>query len=125
MRNIIYDLPDPEFVNELRRLGGVPVEVLDNAELLQLLLPLLRANFAVTQTYRYLEGLPLRCRITAVGGQQDENVTREQLASWQELTRGDFSFHRLPGSHFFLHTSKAMMLEIIAHKLARLGNGTS
>ena len=65
------------FVEELRRLGGAPAKVLDSAELLQLMLPLLRADFAVTQAYKYSEGPPLGCPLTAIGGLEDGEATRE------------------------------------------------
>jgi medium-chain acyl-[acyl-carrier-protein] hydrolase len=122
-RDPTYDLPDAEFIEELRRLGGTPAEVLDNAELLHLMLPLLRADFTLVQTYRYAEGPPLVCPLTAVGGLEDEEVTPEHLAPWRELTSGASSLHMLPGDHFFLHTSQALLLEIVARQLANLGDG--
>jgi len=71
-REITYDLPEPEFIEELRRRGGTPTEVLGHEELLHLLLPLLRADFAVIETYSYAEGPPLDCPLTAFGGLEDE-----------------------------------------------------
>jgi medium-chain acyl-[acyl-carrier-protein] hydrolase len=122
-RDITYNLPDPEFVEELRRLKVTPAEVLEHEELLHLMLPLLRADFAATQTYTYAEGLRLGCPLTAVGGLEGEEVTREHLVPWREMTTGAFSLHMLPGDHFFLHTSRDMLLEILARHLARLGDG--
>jgi len=119
-REITYTLPDPEFIEELRRLNGTPQEVLDHAELLQLILPLLRADFAAIQTYTYVEGPRLECQLTAVGGRDDVEVTREHLAPWGELTTGAFSLQIIPGDHFFLHASQNMLLEIIARQLAPL-----
>lgn len=121
--DLTYDLPDPEFIEELRRLKGTPPEVLDNNELLHLVLPLLRADFAAIQTYKYEEGRPLACPITVVGGLMDEEVTREHLAGWREVTTGNFSLHMVPGDHFFVHTSQDILLEILALHLARLGAG--
>ncbi|HEX8092144.1 MAG TPA: thioesterase domain-containing protein, partial [Blastocatellia bacterium] len=46
-----YNLPEPEFIEELRRINGTPQAVLDNEELMQLFLPVLRADFEVCQTY--------------------------------------------------------------------------
>lgn len=122
---VTYNLSDREFVEELRRLKGTPPEVLAHAELLQLVLPLLRADFAVTQTYSYLEGPPLGCPLTAFGGLDDGEASREHLALWRELTTGDFTLHMLPGDHFFLHTSRPVLLETIARQLARLREGGS
>lgn len=124
-RAITYDLPEPEFVEELRRLRGTPAEVLDNQELLQLMLPLLRADFAITQTYRYREGPPLACPFTVFGGLEDEDVRPESLPPWREHTSGEFSLHMLPGGHFFLHTAQAALLETIAGQLRRPAGGAA
>lgn len=115
---ITYNLPEPEFVEELRRLKGTPPEVLGNAELLQIMLPLLKADFEAVQTYSHQEGPPLDCPLTAVGGLGDEDVPREHLTPWRELTTGAFSLHMLRGDHFFLHTSQNALLEIVARQLA-------
>jgi medium-chain acyl-[acyl-carrier-protein] hydrolase len=116
-RVITYDLPDRQFVEELRRLGGTPAEVLENEELLRLMLPLLRADFAVAQTYSYADGPPLDCPLTAFGGLQDEGVERESVAPWGEYTTASFALYMLPGDHFFLHASQGALLEIVAREL--------
>lgn len=114
---ITHDLPEPEFVEELRRLGGTPAEVLENDELLRLMLPLLRADFSVTQTYNHTEGPPLDCPLTVFGGLRDKEVSRESLALWGEYMTARFSLHMLPGDHFFLHSSRGALLEIVAREL--------
>lgn len=60
----------------------------------------------------------------AVGGLQDEEVTREHLVPWREVTTDAFSLHMLPGDHFFLHTSQDVLLELITRHIARLCDGT-
>lgn len=119
-RDLTYNLPEREFIEELRRLKGTPPEVLANPELLQLMLPMLRDDFAVTQTYRHQEGPPLWSPFTVFGGLDDEEAKREDLLMWRGLTTGDFTLQMLPGDHFFLNTSRPILLEIIARQLARL-----
>jgi medium-chain acyl-[acyl-carrier-protein] hydrolase len=115
-----YDLPEPEFVEELRRLKGTPEEVLDHPELLQLILPLLRADFSIAQTYTYAPEEPaLSCPVTAFGGKGDEEVGRESLEAWCEQTNDSFSMHLLPGDHFFIHESQSLLLEVISRDLQR------
>jgi medium-chain acyl-[acyl-carrier-protein] hydrolase len=115
-----YDLPEPEFLEELRRINGTPQEVLEHPELIQLMLPLLRADFKVVQTYLYAPRPPLDAPITAFGGLGDEDVSREQLAGWREQTRAEFSLHMLPGDHFFIQTSEALLLEVLSSRLDQL-----
>ncbi|BAZ11497.1 putative thioesterase [Calothrix sp. NIES-4071] len=73
----IHDLPELAFKEELRHLGGTPSSVLDNPELMQLLIPMLRADFAVLETYVYKHEQPLDCLITVFGGLQDTEVSHE------------------------------------------------
>jgi medium-chain acyl-[acyl-carrier-protein] hydrolase len=113
----IYNLPEAEFLNELRRLQGTPEEVLEHPELMELMLPILRADFELVQTYHYSAGLPLDCPITAFGGLQDEEVSRADLEAWREQTATDFSLHMLPGDHFFLHTAQSLLLRTLAQEL--------
>jgi medium-chain acyl-[acyl-carrier-protein] hydrolase len=115
-----YDLPEPELLAELRRMNGTPREVLEHPELIQLMLPLLRADFEVVQTYLYAPRPPLDSPITAFGGLRDEDVSREQLARWREQTTAEFSLHMLPGDHFFIQTSETLLLEVLSRKLDQL-----
>jgi len=113
----IHALPEAEFLGELRRLNGTPEAVLANRELMQLLLPVLRADFAVLETYCYEPASPLECPIAAFGGLQDPEVACEMLEAWRQQTRSDFSLQMLPGDHFFLHTSQSLLWQALNHTL--------
>jgi medium-chain acyl-[acyl-carrier-protein] hydrolase len=114
---VTYNLDDAEFIEELRRLNGTPKVMLDNPELMELMGPTLRADFQVCQTYIYTDSPPLDCPITVFGGLQDEDVTLEYLQPWRDHTNGAFELRLLPGDHFFLHSSEAILLRIIAEGL--------
>ena len=116
----IHDLPEPEFSNKLRELNGTPEEVLQHAELMKLLTPILRADFAVNETYEYVPGEPLAMGVSAFGGLGDLEVTKEDLAAWNDLTRGRFRLRMLPGDHFFVHSGKELILDSLARDLAEL-----
>ncbi len=122
----IHDLPEPEFIEELRRLNGTPEEVLAHPELLQLLIPLLRADFEVNETYVYQPEEPLTCPIAALGGLGDQDVPREHVEAWREHTRGDFVLRMFPGDHFFIHSAQRPVLDAVSQDLlralARLGS---
>lgn len=112
-----YNLPDPELIEELRRLDGTPEEALEHPELMQLMLPLLRADFELVQTYTYADAAPLSCPVTAFGGAQDTEVSREELAGWAEHTTGAFSLRMFEGGHFFLHDAQEEILRIVSREL--------
>ena len=116
----IHDLPEPEFIEELRKLEGTPEEVLQHAELMKLLIPLLRADFAVNETYEYTEEPPFDVGISAFGGLADVDVSRDDVDAWSVQTRGRFRMRMMPGGHFFLHNQKDLILESVARDLAEI-----
>jgi medium-chain acyl-[acyl-carrier-protein] hydrolase len=115
----MHALPEPEFISELRRLNGTPKEVLEHEELMQLMLPILRADFRICETYHYVPEAPLDCPITVFGGLEDESVGVECLEAWREQTNASFSIHMLPGDHFFLHTAQSFLLQTLSQGLNR------
>jgi medium-chain acyl-[acyl-carrier-protein] hydrolase len=113
-----HTLPDDEFLSELRTLNGTPPQVLENAEWMALFLPILRADFAVCETYQYQAAAQLRCPIAAFGGINDSTEPPQLLEGWRSQTQGDFALHLLPGDHFFLQIQQPEILALIAHHLA-------
>ncbi len=119
-----FNLPHDHFVEELRRLEGTPEDVLANRELLELLIPILRADFELIQTYRYVPRPPLACPVTVLGGIGDKDIPRADLEAWREHAGDRFSLHMFPGNHFFLHQCETQVLQTIAKALADWGLGT-
>jgi len=116
----IHHLPEEEFIREVRRLGGMPAEVLQNQELLELVLPSLRADFTVTETYLASQDEPpLPSSISVFGGWRDPLTTRESLDAWRSHTAGQFSLRMLPGDHFFLISQQHLLLDMISQDLRR------
>jgi medium-chain acyl-[acyl-carrier-protein] hydrolase len=116
-------LPETGFVAELRRLNGTPKEVLEHSELLQFMLPVLRADFEVNETYEYTPAEPFSCPITALGGLQDKEVKRSDLEGWQEQTSGSFVLRMFPGDHFFLNAYQPLFLRSLSYDLHNLVSG--
>ena len=116
----IHHLPDDEFIAQLRRLNGTPREVLDNPDFIQAMMETLRADFKLAETYQCSSSSKLSCPITALGGTEDDDVPQDELEGWKEQTTGPFDLWMLPGDHFFLHTSEAMVLNILGQQLKRL-----
>ena len=113
------DLPDSEFPEMLRRYNGTPKEVLENPELMKLVLPAVRADFAVCKSYVYTPEPPFSFPVTAFGGLEDRSVSRDCIEGWREHTTGPFVLRMLPGDHFFLNTSRSLLLEAISKELER------
>lgn len=114
----IHELPDAEFLDALdSRYSAVPPAVRESEELLELLLPGLRADVAVCDTYVHERGEPLECPIDALGGTDDPAVSRESLEAWHEQTSGPFRVTMLEGDHFYLQTRQAELLRIVGEAL--------
>lgn len=113
----VHQLPEGELLLQLRRLEGTSEDVLQNSELMELFLPLLRADFALCETYVYSTEEPLDCPISAFGGAEDHRVSREELSAWREQTRGSFKLRVFPGRHFFLHSARVLFLRVLAQDL--------
>jgi medium-chain acyl-[acyl-carrier-protein] hydrolase len=113
-----YNLPDDEFLSAiLARYESLPKPVLENNDLRRVLLRTLRADFTLVEDYRYRATDRLACPITAFGGADDKRMAREQLERWSAETTSRFQLHRLPGSHFFLHSSREELLSLIRSHL--------
>lgn len=100
---LMHPLPHDEFVGRLRRFEGTPEAVLEHEELMEMLVPLLRADFAVNEAYDHAPGAPLDLPLLAMGGDADEEVSREGLEAWERYTAGPFDLKVYPGGHFFLN----------------------
>ena len=113
----IHTLPEGDFLAELHRLNGTPRAVLEHEELMQIALPVLRADFAVYETYVYSTELPLNCPISTFGGLRDRTVSQSDLEAWHEQTSVAFSLQMFPGDHFFLKTTQPLVLRALWQEL--------
>jgi surfactin synthase thioesterase subunit len=114
----IHDLPETEFIAELcRRYGSMPTAVLQSAELMALLLPILRADLALLETYQHGVEPPLACPIGALTGTEDPHVRREEVAAWREHTAGGFTLQLLPGGHLYLKDDPTAVPRALARGL--------
>jgi medium-chain acyl-[acyl-carrier-protein] hydrolase len=113
----IHEMPDVEFRAKLSEFGGTPEAVLRDAELMELLTPVLRADLALCASYSYASEQPLDCSITAFGGNDDAKVSRDELSAWREHTAKSFSVKMFPGGHFFLQDAEVLFLRLLAQDL--------
>jgi medium-chain acyl-[acyl-carrier-protein] hydrolase len=113
----IHALPEREFLEELRRLKGTREELLEHEELMQIMIPILRTDFAVYESYTYSPEPPLTCCISGIGGLQDLRVNRDDLHAWREQSYAPFSLRMFPGGHFFLNTAQPLLLQVLSQEL--------
>ena len=114
---------DDELIDELRQLGGIPPESLDDPAMLRVILPALRADTALYRQYVYTEEAPLPCPIRAYGGEGDPHIGREQLEAWRAQTEARFAVHLFPGGHFYLRKARNEFLDQLACDLVQRVTG--
>jgi medium-chain acyl-[acyl-carrier-protein] hydrolase len=109
---------DADFVARLAELKGTPKEVLNSPEILDLMLPVIRSDFALAETYTHVAEAPLTCPISAIGGSVDDESIDGRIEAWRVHTTATFAMHLVHGDHFFIHSHESELLEIIRQKLA-------
>ncbi|MDP4176024.1 MAG: alpha/beta fold hydrolase [Bacteroidota bacterium] len=115
--NPLHNLPRIEFIERLKELNGIPKEVLANEELMDLVIPILRADFTICETYRYEHQVVLSCPISVFGGLYDSSVKKADLEPWADLTSSSFDLNLLPGDHFFISKCENLLLSLLTEKL--------
>lgn len=115
-RPYLYKLSDTQLVRALLHIDESQREIIEDENLQALLLPIIRADFSVCETYHYQSEDVLPLPITVSGGRQDLRVTYDELETWCEQTSETFNMHLLTGGHFYLQNSPKPLLQIIAQE---------
>ena len=119
-RERLHQLPDNKFVRKIqKRYAAIPEQVLANEEAKRLLMPMLRADVKMFETYTYREGPKLACPILAMGGTDDKMVSIRHLFAWRNQTNS-FWQRTFPGDHYFIRQSTASVLKTIQRSLKPL-----
>lgn len=119
-REAIYHLDDEGFKQGLRHLDGTPDEVLANDELMDIMLPRLRADFTLYETYLHEPEGPLSVPFSVFGGTQDKDIRQEDLDGWGELSDAPLNLRMIDGNHFFIHTAEAAVLNHLVDDIKAL-----
>jgi len=112
-------LGDNALAEELVRLGGTEADVLEHPEMRALILPLVRADYRISETYRYRPGPALECPVTVLTGDADPLTPQQDARAWREHTRGTYRFVVLPGGHFFLFDHLPAAVRALVRATAR------
>jgi len=115
----IHHLPDSGFIKSLQEINGIPYEITNNSELIELLLPMLHADFEAFESYQP-NAHRLTCPIIALGGLNDPRVNRVQLEGWAFHTTSEFKAQYFPGNHFYINSNKKDVIASINSELTSL-----
>jgi surfactin synthase thioesterase subunit len=114
------DLPDGELVEFLSDLGGLPREVVENKDLLELCLPMIRADMKIGESYRPTpQQIRIATQVTVLGGDDDNGTTVELMDGWREFCSAVVRVELLPGDHFFIAPHGERIVSMMKDALLR------
>lgn len=115
----LHALDDAALLEVLRENGGTHDAVLADPELRALFLPIIRNDYRLTESYRYVPGPALDCPITVLTGDSDPAVTPDEAAAWREHTGGAFDLRVYSGGHFYLEDHQAELTDLLRTELVK------
>jgi surfactin synthase thioesterase subunit len=114
-----HQVDDEAFIANLRQLGGTPMQVLNDSSMMRSLLPVLRADYEILETYVPPADAPLlSCPVIACAGKQDKEVAADDLGLWRHGTQGPFLAHWFPGDHFYLCAQPGLLTQRLQEWMA-------
>ena len=112
-RKTLHTLPDTEFMQEIINLGGTPPELLENSELLQLVLPVLRSDVRISEEYIYKRRTSkIDCNIAIFSG-KDDQLSLQDLLLWKHHGDKGFKTYCFEGAHFFINDNAKEIISVI------------
>ncbi len=115
----VHALPTNQFIDAVRELAGTPDEVFQNQELVELVLPTLRADFALYETYKFEPKSALTCPITVFGGDEDPTTSAAGLMAWRKVTSDQCTVRIFNAGHFVLQAHAAEIAKEVSTALGR------
>jgi surfactin synthase thioesterase subunit len=112
----ISHLSDSDFLDHIRQLNGTPPEILADAELMKVVLPIIRSDFKICEQYGQEKSPSLRIPIVALAGESDD-VPLVDVEAWGTLTTGKFEILTFSGDHFFIKSNEAAVVAAISNML--------
>lgn len=115
---MLHLLPDDEFLKELVELGGMNEQVLNNKEILELYLPVIRADYRIYELYKCKSGQEsLPVDFTVLTGSTDIIAGGRNMMEWKLYTSKKFQIRHFEGDHFFIHEQLGILIETIEEQL--------
>ncbi len=113
----IHYLSDEAFLTEIKKVGGTPMEFFELPSLVQMFLPVLRADYRLIERYRYAEPRHVTsANLIFLSSDMDPLVTRPDTEEWRHYTSSQFELHNFSGGHFFINQAYAEICNLITQK---------
>jgi external thioesterase TEII len=106
-----YLLEKDKFIEALKEMGGLPMEIIENKELFDFFEPIIRADFEIVEKVPLDSEKPVNVPIYAMMGSEEEKA--KDISNWSNFTKAGFNFEVLKGDHFFIHKHSERIASII------------
>jgi medium-chain acyl-[acyl-carrier-protein] hydrolase len=113
----INKLPDDALIEELKKINGIPLDLLDNIDLVKLFLPIIRADLSIAISYTYKRNYIFSFPLTVFCGESDPIVNHLELQKWKPYTNKECKIFTYPGDHFFIFSPDKAFLKVINDQL--------
>lgn len=113
----LHLLSDAQLLDEIKGYNGTPPEVLANEELMELILSVMRVDFALEPGYVYEPGPPLAMPMTVLAGSQDRHGLWKEVGRWTEQTQGHGRVQWFDGDHFFINARQQDVIDCVRSEL--------
>ena len=113
----VHQANDEQFLTRIKAMGGTPDAVFEIEELVEIMLPPLRADFAIWENYQYLEDKPLDIPMSVFGSDGDSDAYEADIFAWEQHTTGEFECQMFHGSHFYFQNDPEPLLSYISNSL--------
>jgi surfactin synthase thioesterase subunit len=111
--NPISHLADSELIAELRKLEGTDSCILENAELMELLLPIIRADFRISEAYKSSSNSKISSPLIAIGSVNDPWIDEAEFLEWKDYSKNTTKIQFFPGGHFYIREHIDMLSEYL------------
>ncbi|MFZ8201844.1 thioesterase II family protein [Alteromonas portus] len=117
----IWELDDDKFKMELKNLGGTSLDFFEYPELVDLLLPMIKADFKISEQYQS-DSVLLELPIYALAGEHDTLITNDEILAWNELTTAEFKMYTVQGGHFFIDSHRDWVVQHVINSCSKINN---
>lgn len=113
----LYDLPEDILIQKLTELEGMPREIIENRELLEIILPVIRSDFRICETYIPQNHMPVNCPLTVICGINDNYASFPHMQNWYKYTTDTFEIIKVEGNHFYILENEQKIIRLITSAL--------
>jgi pyochelin biosynthesis protein PchC len=118
----VHQRDDNGIVAEMKSLSGTDDRILGDEDLLRMVLPAIRADYRIVETYRPGPTTTVAAPISVLVGDNDQKATVPDAEAWREHTTGDFDLTVFPGGHFYLVEQAPKLLAHISGRIAAVSS---